>query len=126
MTVNRSGDGNSMVQNVIFRHGGHLQDETGQKVTFNSPETIAGLEWLKETYTAEEYAPMLPPGVLSWIDTSNNEAFLAGQIAITQNAGTMYAKAELDQVPFAEQIVYVPVPGAQLRRRPARLHDATA
>jgi multiple sugar transport system substrate-binding protein len=115
MTVNRSGDGNSMVREVIYRHGGHLQDETGQKVTFNSPETIAGLEWLKETYTAEMYAPMLPPGVLSWIDTDNNAAFLAGQIAVTDNAGTMYAKAQFDQVPFADQIVYIP--------RPVRISD---
>lgn len=110
MTINRSGDGNAMVQNVIFRHGGHVQDESGQKVTFNSPETIAGLNWLKETYSAEEFQPMLPPGILSWTDTNNNEAFLAGQIAITQNAGTVYAKAVFDDVPFHEQIAYVPYP----------------
>jgi multiple sugar transport system substrate-binding protein len=115
MTVNRSGDGNSMVQQVIFRYGGHLQDEAGEKVTFNSPETIAALDWLKETYTAEMYAPMLPPGVLSWTDPSNNEAFLAGQIAITDNAGTMYAKAKFDQVPFADQIHFLP--------RPVRISD---
>jgi len=110
MTVNRSGDGNGLVQAVIFRYGGHLQDESGQLVTFDSPETVAALEWLKETYTAEEYQPMLPPGVLSWTDPSNNEAFLAGQTAVTQNAGTVYAKAVLDQVPFADQIAFIPNP----------------
>jgi len=110
VTVNRSGDGNSVVQNVIFRHGGHLQDETGDIVTFNSPETIEALKWLAATYTEEQWAPMLPPGVLAWIDTSNNEAFLAGQIAITQNAGTMYAKAVFDQVPFVDQIAFIPYP----------------
>lgn len=110
MTANRSGDGNSLVQNVIFRYGGHVQDESGQKVTFNSPETIAGLNWLSETFTAEQYQPMLPPGILSWTDTSNNEAFLSGQIAITDNAGTMYAKAVFDQVPFADQIAFIPRP----------------
>jgi len=115
MTVNRSGDGNSMVQNVIFRYGGHLQDETGELVTFNSPETIAALEWLAETYTAPEFADMLPPGVLSWTDTNNNEAFLANQVAITDNAGTVYAKAVLDDVPFWENIVYFP--------RPVRMSD---
>jgi multiple sugar transport system substrate-binding protein len=110
MSINRSGDGTSLVQNVIFRYGGTLQDETGQLVTFNSPETIAALNWLKETYTDPRFANMLPPGVLSWTDPNNNEAFLAGQIAITQNAGTMYAKAQLDQVPFADQIVFAPYP----------------
>jgi multiple sugar transport system substrate-binding protein len=110
MTVNRSGDGNGLVQNVIFRHGGHVQDETGDIVTFNSPETVAALEWLAETYTAPEFADMLPPGVLSWTDTNNNEAFLASQVAITANAGTVLAKAILDEVPFAENIVFLPVP----------------
>lgn len=110
MTVNRSGDGNALVQNVIFRYGGHLQDETGELVTFNSPETIAALEWLAETYTAPEYADMLPPGVLSWTDTNNNEAFLASQTALTANAGTVYAKAVLDDVPFWENIVFLPNP----------------
>jgi multiple sugar transport system substrate-binding protein len=110
MTVNRSGDGNSTVQNVIFRYGGHLQDESGDKVTFNSPETIEALTWLAATYTEEQWAPMLPPGVLSWTDPSNNEAFLAGQVAITQNSGTVYAKAVYDQVPFADQIAFIPFP----------------
>jgi multiple sugar transport system substrate-binding protein len=110
VTVNRSGDGNAAVQNVIFRYGGHLQDETGDKVTFNSPETVEALKWLAETFTAEQWAPMLPPGILSWTDTSNNEAFLAGQIAITQNSGTVYAKAVYDQVPFADDIAFIPYP----------------
>lgn len=115
MTVNRSGDGNSLVQNVIFRFGGHVQDETGDLVAFNSPETVAALEWLNETYTAPEYADMLPPGVLSWTDPSNNEAFLASQTAITDNAGTVYAKAVLDDVPFWENITFL--------RRPVRMSD---
>lgn len=115
MTVNRSGDGNSLVQNVIFRYGGHVQDETGELVTFNSPETIAALEWLRDTYTAPEFADMLPPGVLAWTDPSNNEAFLADQTALTDNAGTVYAKAVLDEVPFWEDIVFLP--------RPVRMSD---
>jgi multiple sugar transport system substrate-binding protein len=110
MTVNRSGDGQGLVQNVMFRFGGHVQDESGQIVTLNSPETIAAFEWLKETYQDEMWAPMLPPGVLSWTDPNNNEAMLSGQTVITQNAGTVYAKAVLDEVPFADEIVLIPNP----------------
>jgi multiple sugar transport system substrate-binding protein len=110
MTVNRSGDGNSMVQNVLFRFGSQLQDESGELIKFNSPETVAGLNWLKETYADPKWAKMLPPGVLSWNDLSNNEAFLAGTIAITDNAGTMYAKAVFDKVPHAKDIRYIPRP----------------
>lgn len=110
MTINRSGDGNTDVQQPLLRFGSQLQDESGQKITFNSPETIAGLKWLKETYNDPKWAKMLPPGINSWTDLSNNEAFLAGTIAITDNAGTMYAKAVLDKVPFAKDILSIPRP----------------
>ena len=53
---------------------------------------------------------MLPPGVASWTDTSNNEAYLANRIAYTSNAGTMFAKAIVDKNPVAEQTLYVPKP----------------
>ena len=117
MTINRSGDGNSMVQQVLFRYGMTLQDKDGQRITFNSPEAIAGLKWLKETYSDQKWAKMLPPGVNSWTDPSNNEAFLAGTIGITDNAGTMYAKAVLDKVPFADQIQFI--------KRPKRVSDGS-
>lgn len=110
ITVNRSGDGRSFVLNTLYDYGSHLQDETGEIVTFNSPESIAALEWLKETYSGEQWSPMLPPGIESWTDTSNNEAFLAGTLAVTQNAGTMYAKAVFDKVPFAPEIAWMPYP----------------
>jgi multiple sugar transport system substrate-binding protein len=110
MTVNRSGDGNSMVQNVLFRFGSQVQDEKGEVIKFNTPESAQALNWLKETYTDPKWARMLPPGVNAWNDLSNNEAFLAGTIVITQNAGTMYAKAVFDKVPFAKDIAFVQNP----------------
>ena len=115
MTVNRSGDGNSMVQNVLFRFGATVQDREGQRITFSSPEAVRALNWLKETYTDQKWAPMLPPGVNSWTDPSNNEAFLAGTIAITDNAGTMYAKAVYDKVAHAKDISFI--------QRPVRYSD---
>ena len=48
---------------------------------------------------------MLPPGVLAWGDISNNEAYLGGIVAYTQNAGTVYAKAVLDENPVAPVFV---------------------
>jgi len=87
-----------------------VQDETGQLVKFNSPETIAGFNWLKETYSDKKWEKMWPAGLLSWSDTSNNEAFLAGTIGITDNAGTMYAKAQFDKVPHKDTILYIQRP----------------
>src|SRR5690606_27558084 len=71
LTPNQSGDGWGFLMTLINSYGGSYTDETGLVVTFDSPETLAALEWLAETYTSEMYAPMLPPGILSWGDISN-------------------------------------------------------
>src|SRR5712692_799118 len=75
-TVNRSGDGSTNVYSPLFQSGGRVTTEDN-KVAFNSPETIAAYDWLKTLYSDPKYAPALPPGVLSWTDPSNNEAYLA-------------------------------------------------
>jgi multiple sugar transport system substrate-binding protein len=106
MTVNRGGDGGYLTHRVIHSFGATWVDETGQKVTLDSPEAVQAVEWLVDTYTNPKWEPMLPPGVLSWTDPTNNEAFLGGKVAYTQNAGTVYAKAVVDAVPFAGDIIW--------------------
>jgi multiple sugar transport system substrate-binding protein len=118
MTVNRSGDGDTGVNNILFWHGARWQDKDGQKVTLNSPEAVAAMEWLKETYSDPKWARMLPPGVNAWNDISNNEAFLAGTLGVTDNAGTVLAKAYFDKVPFQENIGWVKKPKADLGKGP--------
>ncbi|MGC4107679.1 MAG: extracellular solute-binding protein [Thermomicrobiales bacterium] len=108
LSPNRGGDGRLLVWTVLYAFGSRLQDESGDHVTFNSPESVEALKWLADVYTNDAYASMLPTGWGGWTDPSNNEAFLAGTVAMTQNAGTMYAKAHLDGVSFADQIQYMP------------------
>ena len=110
LTVNQSGDGHGLIMNVIHSFGGAITDESGQKVVFDSPETLAAVEWLAETYTDDKWAPMLPPGVESWTDVSNNEAYLAGTIGMTQNAFSVYAKAKADGNPVYESTAVLPPP----------------
>lgn len=93
-TINRSGDAHGLIDGVIKAFGGTISDETGLVVNFNSPETVAGVAWLADIYTNEMYAPMLPPGVESWTDTGNNEAYLAGTIALTLNQPSVYGAAK--------------------------------
>jgi multiple sugar transport system substrate-binding protein len=110
LTINKSGDGQGTIIDCIQAFGGRLVDETGQKVTFNTPETLAAVKWLQETYTGEKYKPMLPPGIESWTDPSNNEAYLAGKVAITQNAFSVYAKAKKDGNPVFPNTVVLRKP----------------
>lgn len=102
-TVNRSGDAHGLILSVIQGFGGSFTDESGLKVIFNSPETVAGVQWLSDIYTQDMYKPMLPPGVEAWTDTGNNEAYLAGTIALTLNQPSIYAKAKADGNPVYEQ-----------------------
>jgi multiple sugar transport system substrate-binding protein len=111
LTANQSGDGYGFVISAIQAFGGHYTDETGLKVRFNSPETIKAVEWLAETYDRKgRFGPMLPPGIESWGDISNNEAFLAGSIGYTHNAFSLYAQAKRDNNPVFPNIVLLPAP----------------
>jgi len=112
-TPNQSGDGYGLVEQIMQAHGGSFTDETGQIVTFGSPETVAAYEWIRETFDRNgKYGPMLPPGIESWTDISNNEAWLAGKIGYTLNAFSVYAASKRDKVPFFNDIVLLRAPQA--------------
>jgi multiple sugar transport system substrate-binding protein len=110
LTVNRSGDAHGLILGVIQSFGGSFTDESGLVVTFNSPETVAAVEWLTEIYTSDKYKPMLPPGVESWTDTSNNEAYLAGTIALTTNQPSVYGAAKANHPELFENTAVLHAP----------------
>lgn len=106
MTTNRGGDGGYLVNRVLNGWGAFWTEETGQFVTIDSEEAVAAVEWMVDLYTNPEYESMLPVGILSWTDTSNNEAYLGGTIAYTQNAGTVYASAVSNDLEIADLTAY--------------------
>jgi multiple sugar transport system substrate-binding protein len=113
LTPNQSGDGYGYLIRVVQAFGGHYTDKSGRKVEFDSPETVAAFKWLAETYDRKgKYAPMLPPGIESWTDTSNNEAFLAGNVGYTANQFSVYAQAKRDKNPIFKDIVVLRAPTA--------------
>jgi multiple sugar transport system substrate-binding protein len=111
ITPNRSGDGNSFINRVKVGWGASWQDETGQFINVNTPEMIDAMNFIKETFTDPQWEAMLPPGILSWNDTANNEAYLGGKIAYTENAGTVYANAVLTENPVAPNTYFLKPPG---------------
>ncbi|WP_308283254.1 ABC transporter substrate-binding protein [Pseudonocardia nigra] len=102
MTVNRSGDGNGLIENVINSYGGAITSNDGLRVTFNSPETVEAVAFLGDIYTNPKYKPMLPPGIESWTDSSNNENWLAGILGYTRNQYSVYADAKTSGNPVHE------------------------
>jgi len=96
------GDGPQLISHVVNSYGGSIQDKTGTKVVFNSPETIAGITFLSDIYTNPKYKGMLPTGYESWDGAGNNTAWLNGIVGFTANAFTLYAKAKDDKNPVFE------------------------
>ncbi len=89
-----SGDGNAWVHWCLWAHGGSLVDEH-DKVSINSPETIAALKYGKQLY--DNWVP----GTASWNDAFNNKAFLAQDIWMTNNGVSIYAAAKAQSKPAA-------------------------
>ncbi|MCB0132835.1 MAG: extracellular solute-binding protein [Caldilineaceae bacterium] len=112
MTINRGGDATGLIQAIIHNWGGQIVDADLTSITFNSQETVDAVAWLTEVFVSDQYADMLAPGILSWTDSSNNEAWLAGNIGLTKNAASVYAQGKADGNPiFEDTLVTEPIVG---------------
>jgi multiple sugar transport system substrate-binding protein len=87
-----TGDANTWCHWLVWSHGGKMVDKSG-KVVIDSPQTIKALEYAKELYGT------FVPGTLSWLDPSNNKAFLDGQISVTNNGISVYYAAKTSKDP---------------------------
>lgn len=90
-------DGNSFCHWLLWSHGGRLVDENS-RVALNSPETTRAVEY------ARALGATFIPGSIGWNDASNNSAFLAGQVWLTNNSISIYGKARADRLEMADDI----------------------
>ena len=72
---------------ALWAHGGKLVDEN-DKVAIDSAETRAALEYVKALYDT------FAPGTVSWNDSFNNKAFLAGEVHLTNNGISIYVAGQ--------------------------------
>jgi multiple sugar transport system substrate-binding protein len=102
---NAVGDGNAFANWLVWSHGGYLVDEEG-RVAINSPQTINALNYLRELY------PTFAPGTLAWNDISNNRAYTAQEVFLTQNGVSLYFSLKNDPAtaPVAEDTQMTPMP----------------
>jgi multiple sugar transport system substrate-binding protein len=98
-----SGDANSWLHWALWAHGGNLID-ANNKVVINSPETAKALEYVKGLYDN------FIPGTASWNDSSNNKAFLAGQLFLTVNGISIYVTAKRENQQIAEDMNHAHLP----------------
>jgi multiple sugar transport system substrate-binding protein len=84
-----SGDANGWLHWVLWGHGAYTVDQS-DKIIINSPETVNALEYCKALYET------FIPGTPSWNDSSNNKAFLSGELFLTSNGISIYIAAKDD------------------------------
>jgi multiple sugar transport system substrate-binding protein len=84
-----SGDANAWLHWILWGHGAYTVDQS-DKIIINSPETAKALEYCKALYET------FIPGTPSWNDSSNNKAYLAGELYCTLNGISIYVAAKTD------------------------------
>ena len=95
-------DSNMAVRNILWCHGGSIQDKDGN-VVLNSPETLAALE-----YTKRLYGVGMNQAVLSWNAASNNQAFNAQETSYILNSISAYRTAQDNKLPVVEHCFFTP------------------
>ncbi|MBI3515714.1 MAG: extracellular solute-binding protein, partial [Proteobacteria bacterium] len=107
-------DGHCWVHWLLWQFGGAVFDAANQP-TINRPETVQALEYARELY------PHFIDGTLTWIDDSNNKAYLAGAIGCTNNPISIYAELAAAHSPMAADTDHALYPIGPLGQ-PAELH----
>lgn len=81
-------DASTTVLNIIWGFGSQQVSPDGKRITIDSPETRAGLKFIKRAYNEA-----WPKAVMQWKSLENNQTFIAGKIAMTTNSPSIAWKA---------------------------------
>lgn len=98
-----TGDANSWIHWALWSHDAYLVD-ANEKIVINSPETAKALDYVKSLYET------FIPGTVSWNDSSNNKAFLSGELYLTNNGISIYASAKTERKDIAEDMDHAAYP----------------
>jgi multiple sugar transport system substrate-binding protein len=107
------GDAPAWSYPTIWAYGASEVDQTGKKVVFESKEAVEAVKFMQAFWK-----DACDEGGLAWDDTTNNRAFLAGEIAATLNGASIYiaAKRGQDKIkdekgePMVRDIDHAPLP----------------
>jgi multiple sugar transport system substrate-binding protein len=99
------GDSAGFCAGVLACYGSRVLDDNG-KAAINSPETIAGLAFLKRFWESGA----IPPAATTWDGNSNNQFFIAGDVGIVSNSNSIFAGIKSDSPIKADDVVIIPFP----------------
>jgi ABC-type glycerol-3-phosphate transport system substrate-binding protein len=109
-TLNRSDDGNGFLQNILWGYGGSVWDKEGKPALGTSflKQNVEALQMAVDTIQKHK---IQPPGVMSWTDVHNNEAYLAGKLVATNNGASLYYAMVAKKHPLTEKTTVLLSPG---------------
>ena len=107
------GDAPAWSYPLIWAYGAAEVDQTGKKVVLDSKGAVEAVKFMQAFWK-----DACDEGGLAWDDTTNNRAFLAGEISATLNGASIYiaAKRGQDKIkdekgePMVRDIEHAPLP----------------
>lgn len=99
------GDPPSWAYPYMWSHGAMEVEKDGKTVAFNKPAFVDAMKKL-----VSAWKDAFDETGLSWDDSSNNKAFLAGQISMTLNGSSIYAAALKDYPDIAKDMNHTMTP----------------
>jgi multiple sugar transport system substrate-binding protein len=110
---NRSADGYGVFQALLYSHGGGWADAEGNYAPIVNDTWRATLRWATEIYTKDR---TVPPDAMAWSGFGNNEAFLAGKIAMTFNGPSIHYVLEKEKRPLLNDTLMLVMPAGPAGR----------
>jgi len=109
-TLNRCDDGNGFMQNILWDYGGGTWDKDGKPAlaTTYLKQNLAAIQFAVDSIQKHK---VQPPGVMSWTDVSNNEAYMAGKLVCTNNGASLYYAMGAKKHPLYEKTQVLLTPG---------------
>lgn len=106
LPVSSSNDAEGQMRVLMWAFGGAMFDETGTKVTFNSPETVAAYQFVADMVAEGT----IPRGALSWDDAGNNNAYQTGRSAFVINPPSIFSWMQANDQELLKNTELVAVP----------------
>jgi multiple sugar transport system substrate-binding protein len=99
------GDPPGLVYPYMWSHGAMEVEADGKTVAFNKPEFVEAMNRF-----VQGWKDGFDETGLSWDDSNNNRAFLAGQLSITYNGSSIYEAAKKDNPAVAADMSHADIP----------------
>jgi multiple sugar transport system substrate-binding protein len=104
-------DSANFLYSLLWSYGGKEVESDGKTVAIKSAETKAAIEYIKAL------AEVSAPDITAYDDSSNNRNFLAGTIAATNNAVSIYVTAQTQYPDIAKVMDHFMYPSGPAGRK---------